>query len=299
MSGATYSVTVETPALTRADPEGESGVRATAETRIYDAGGHFVLCAPSKRPIWREWNRQRPPASLAEPLGLVQHQHPHPQVDGQPGRRVRQHQPAPDVQAGAGLGVPAVVPQPDLDARPERQPAGERVVPRALQDDLDATEILTPRDSRGDRRALVCDYAQRDEALKRGDTARADELDRDPQVRQGRAAWMHARTGQHNDRTVLAREIDERNDAREQERAALRDELRTIQQQIEQLSRIHPARRRSRRRRHLDAGARFPWPPLTDNETTLRPAGRSGPAVRPDGTPSRHADGYAGRGGGV
>ena len=48
---------------------------------------------------------------------------------------------------------------------------------------------------------------------------------------------------------------------------------------------------------HLDAGARFPWPPLTDDETTLRPAGRSGPAVRPDGTPSRHADGYAGRGG--
>ena len=51
----------------------------------------------------------------------------------------------------------------------------------------------------------------------------------------GRAAWMHARTGQHNDRTVLAREIDERNDTREQDRAALRDELRTIQQQIEQL----------------------------------------------------------------
>ena len=88
------------------------------------------------------------------------------------------------------------------------------------------------RDERIDHRTLG---AQRDEALQRGDTARADELDRDPQVRQGRAAWMHARTGQHNDRTVLAREIDERNDAREQERAALRDELRTIQQQIEQL----------------------------------------------------------------
>ena len=88
------------------------------------------------------------------------------------------------------------------------------------------------RDERIDHRTLG---AQRDEALQRGDTARADELDRDPQVRQGRAAWMHARTGQHNDRTVLAREIDERNDTREQDRAALRDELRTIQQQIEQL----------------------------------------------------------------
>ena len=58
-----------------------------------------------------------------------------------------------------------------------------------------------------DHRTLV---AQRDEALKRGDTARADELDRDPQVRHGRAAWMHDRTGKHNDRTLLAKEIDAR-----------------------------------------------------------------------------------------
>ena len=41
-------------------------MRATAETRIYDAGGHFVLCTPSKRPIWRRWNRRRPPAEVAE-----------------------------------------------------------------------------------------------------------------------------------------------------------------------------------------------------------------------------------------
>ena len=60
-------------------------------------------------------------------------QHPHPQVDGQPGRRVRHHQPAADVQAGARLGALAVVPQSDLDAWPEQHPAGERVVPRALQ----------------------------------------------------------------------------------------------------------------------------------------------------------------------
>ena len=34
---------------------------------------------------------------------------------------------------GAGLGVPAVVPQPNPDARPQRQAAGERVAPSGLQ----------------------------------------------------------------------------------------------------------------------------------------------------------------------
>ena len=88
------------------------------------------------------------------------------------------------------------------------------------------------RPERIDHRSLI---AQRDEALQRGDHTRADELDRDPQVRLGRAAWMRHRTRQDNDRTTLAREVDTRNDAREQERAALRDELRTIQQQIQQV----------------------------------------------------------------
>ena len=46
---------------------------------------------------------------------------------------------------------------------------------------------------------------------------------------------MHDRMREHNDRTLFAKEIDCRNDAREQERAALREELRTIQKQIEQL----------------------------------------------------------------
>ena len=41
--------------------------------------------------------------------------------------------------------------------------------------------------------------------------------------------------GQDNDQTRLAKEINARNAAREQERAALRDELRGIQQQIQQL----------------------------------------------------------------
>ena len=46
---------------------------------------------------------------------------------------------------------------------------------------------------------------------------------------------MKTRTGQDNDQTRLAKQIDARNDARDQEPAALRDELRTIQQQIQQI----------------------------------------------------------------
>ena len=88
------------------------------------------------------------------------------------------------------------------------------------------------RAERIDHRTLV---AQRDEALRRGDHARADSLDRDPEVRKGRAAWMKVRTGKDNDQTRLAKEVNARNAAREQERAALRDELRTIQQQIQQI----------------------------------------------------------------
>ena len=91
------------------------------------------------------------------------------------------------------------------------------------------------RAERIDHRSLI---AQRDEALQRGDHTRADELDRDPQVRLGRAAWMKDRTDKDNDRTTLAREVDTRNDAREQERAALRAELRTIQQQIQQVQEL-------------------------------------------------------------
>ena len=52
----------------------------------------------------------------------------------------------------------------------------------------------------------------------------------------GRAAWMHAADGpaQRPDPCSPGKST-ERNDAREQERAALRDELRGIQQQIQQL----------------------------------------------------------------
>ena len=49
-----------------------------------------------------------------------------------------------------------------------------------------------------DHRTLA---AQRDEALQRGDTARAETLDRDPEIHLGRTAWMMARTDEDNART--------------------------------------------------------------------------------------------------
>ena len=49
-----------------------------------------------------------------------------------------------------------------------------------------------------DHRTLA---AQRDEALARGDTARAETLDRDPEIHLGRSAWIMARTDEDNART--------------------------------------------------------------------------------------------------
>ena len=51
---------------------------ATAEARIYDAGGHFVLCQPTKRPLWKAWQKRRPTPDVAAihraedgPLGII------------------------------------------------------------------------------------------------------------------------------------------------------------------------------------------------------------------------------------
>ena len=60
-------------------------------------------------------------------------QRPNAHVHRQSGPRVRHDQARAHVHARAGLGVPAVVPQPGLDARRQRQPPGERVGPRAFQ----------------------------------------------------------------------------------------------------------------------------------------------------------------------
>ena len=85
-----------------------------------------------------------------------------------------------------------------------------------------------------DHRTLV---AQRDEALQRGDTARAETLDRDPEIHLGRAAWMMLRTGEANERTRRNDQIAEGNRDREQERAAGHEAIRTIQEQIRDLIR--------------------------------------------------------------
>ena len=85
-----------------------------------------------------------------------------------------------------------------------------------------------------DHRTLA---AQRDEALQRGDTARAESLDRDPEIHLGRSAWMMARTGEDNPRTLRNDQLVAGNRDREQARAALYEELRTIQAQIQELIR--------------------------------------------------------------
>ena len=85
-----------------------------------------------------------------------------------------------------------------------------------------------------DHRTLA---AQRDEALARGATARAETLDRDPEIHLGRAAWMMLRTGEDNERTRRNDQIAEGNREREQERAAGHEALRTIQAQIRDLIR--------------------------------------------------------------
>ena len=36
-----------------------------AESALVSAGAHFVLCAPSKKPIWSGWNLRRPTAEVA------------------------------------------------------------------------------------------------------------------------------------------------------------------------------------------------------------------------------------------
>ena len=42
--------------------------------RIFDAGGHFILAKEDKRPLWRSWDKLRPPIDLVKahdgPLGL-------------------------------------------------------------------------------------------------------------------------------------------------------------------------------------------------------------------------------------
>ena len=94
------------------------------------------------------------------------------------------------------------------------------------------------RPERIDHRTLA---VQRDEALARGDTPRADTLDRNPEIHLGRSAWMMARTGVDNERTQRNDQIADGNRAREQERGdghamiqAIQDQIQAIQRALEQ-----------------------------------------------------------------
>ena len=130
---------------------------------------------------------------------------------------------------------------------------GARTGPRTRTRPLSGT--ATPRI---DHRTLV---AQRDEALARGDTARAETLDRDPEIHLGRASWMALRTGEANERTERNDRIAEGNREREQERAAGHEEIRTIQAQIRDLIR-HVAERVKEKVKELVRGEdRGPQPP--------------------------------------
>ena len=85
-----------------------------------------------------------------------------------------------------------------------------------------------------DHRTLA---VQRDEALARGDTTRAETLDRDPEIHLGRSAWMLARRGEDNARTERNEQIADGNREREQERGHGHAMIHAIQEQIRELQR--------------------------------------------------------------
>ena len=76
---------------------------------------------------------------------------------------------------------------------------------------------------------------QRDEALERGHTIRAEKLDRDPEIHLGKAAWMALRRGEGNERTRRNDWINLGNQAREEERSRGKEMIRSIQDKIDGL----------------------------------------------------------------
>ena len=102
-----------------------------------------------------------------------------------------------------------------------------------------------------DHRSLA---AQRAEALQRGDSERAEQLDREPGIHVGKAAW-HQETdkGIQTERGGRALAIADRN----AERAELREGLRTIERLRQQLRRLRElGRRLTRSEGRLWAAAR-------------------------------------------
>ena len=85
------------------------------------------------------------------------------------------------------------------------------------------------RVERIDHRTLA---AQRDEAIERGQGARAQKLDRDPEIHLGKAAWMARRRGVGNARTRRNDRICDGNRAREMERGRLGRAIRALDAEI-------------------------------------------------------------------
>ena len=85
------------------------------------------------------------------------------------------------------------------------------------------------RAERIDHRTLA---AQRVEAIERGQGARAEKLDRDPEIHLGKAAWMARRRGEGNERTRRNDRICAGNQAREMERSRLERVLRVLDAEI-------------------------------------------------------------------
>ena len=81
------------------------------------------------------------------------------------------------------------------------------------------------RAERIDHRTLA---AQRAEAIERGQGARAEKLDRDPEIHLGKAAWMERRRGEGNERTRRNDRICDGNREREQERGRLGRAIRAV-----------------------------------------------------------------------
>ena len=74
--------------------------------------------------------------------------------------------------------------------------------------------------------------AQRVEAIERGQGARAEKLDRDPEIHLGKAAWMARRRGDGNARTRRNDRICAGNRAREMERSRLARVIRSLDAEI-------------------------------------------------------------------
>ena len=83
-----------------------------------------------------------------------------------------------------------------------------------------------------DHRTLA---AQREGAIERGQTIRAEKLDRDPEIHLGKSAWMALRRGEGNERTRRNDRINAGNQERDMERSRGKEMIRSVQKKIDEL----------------------------------------------------------------